>query len=625
MRSPFRGASVCAVALAFVAPAHAASVAPGVQLLAAAHAAAPKSPAPRAAASVAGVAGAAAASKALAKACDDFWQGWLKVNPTQATVLGDHRYDDRLADISPAAKQRERARLLEVQARARAIPEASLPLAERVSRAALLLECQNEIDEMDCRFDEWVVDPRSGPPTDFMSLPDFTTLITPEDATHYVARCRAMGPYVRQQIANLERGRAAGRVGTRAGMSKVLAETDTLLAQSNESWPLSAPVTEPRSDWRSADKGAFADGVAHALDDVVRPALTRYRDYLRDTLLAVARGDDKAGLSFLPGGREAYLKRIRTQTSLERTPEQLHQLGLDQIASIRAQLSELGGRVLGTTDIAEIQRKLRTDPAMHFRDADEVEAKARETLARAKAAIPDYFRVLPKAQCEVKVMGSFEAPHSTIAYYREGALDGSRPGYYMINTYAPETRPRYEAEALAFHESIPGHHLQISIAQEVEGTPEFRRELGVTAFVEGWGLYAERLADDMHLYTGDLDRIGMLSYDAWRASRLVVDTGMHAMGWTRQQAIDYMVANTVLAENNIANEVDRYLGDPGQALAYKVGQIEILALRDEAKKRLGARFDLKAFHETVLKNGAVALPVLHQQVEDWIASEEGAK
>jgi uncharacterized protein (DUF885 family) len=216
-----------------------------------------------------------------------------------------------------------------------------------------------------------------------------------------------------------------------------------------------------------------------------------------------------------------------------------------------------------------------------------------------------------------------EAPNSTIAYYRRPAIDGSRPGYYMFNTYLPETRPRYEAEALGFHESIPGHHLQIAIAQELKDVPAFRKAQGVTAFVEGWGLYSERLADDMGLYTGDLDRIGMLSYDAWRSCRLVVDTGLHAMGWTRQQAIDYMLENSLLAENNIVNEVDRYLARPAQALAYKAGQIEILALREEARQRLGDRFDIRAFHDAVLGNGAVSLATLRAQVEDWIAHAAG--
>jgi uncharacterized protein (DUF885 family) len=223
------------------------------------------------------------------------------------------------------------------------------------------------------------------------------------------------------------------------------------------------------------------------------------------------------------------------------------------------------------------------------------------------------------------VMGMHEAPYSTIAYYRQPAKDGSRPGEYMINTYLPETRPRYEAEALAFHEAVPGHHLQIAIAQELKGIPEFRKHEGVTSYVEGWALYTERLADEMGLYSSDIDRIGMLSYDAWRACRLVVDTGLHAKGWSRQQAIDYMFENSVLAKNNIENEVDRYITWPGQALAYKVGQLEILKLREEAKQKLGDKFDIRAFHDVVLRNGAVALPVLRQQVEAYIAQAGGAK
>jgi uncharacterized protein (DUF885 family) len=404
----------------------------------------------------------------------------------------------------------------------------------------------------------------------------------------------------------------------------VMDQLDSLAAHPIERWELFTPAGVSHPDWTADQRLKFDRDLRTALGETVKPAFLRYRDFLRSQILPVARPQDKAGMTFLPGGREDYQRRIRLETSVDRTPEQLHQLGLDEIARIRGELSTLGQKVLGTSDIAEIQKKLRGDPAMHFANADEVKAKAEQTLARAKDAIPGYFSVLPKADCQVKVMGMFEAPHSTIAYYREPAMDGSRPGYYMINTYQPQTRPRYEAEALAFHESIPGHHLQIAIAQELQGIPEFRKNLGPTAFVEGWALYTERLADEMGLYSSDLDRIGMLSYDAWRASRLVVDTGMHAMGWSRQQAIDYMMQNTLLAQNNIENEVDRYLGDPGQALAYKVGQLEILSLRDEAKKRLGDKFDLKGFHEVVLRNGAIALPVLREQVEAWITQSGGS-
>jgi uncharacterized protein (DUF885 family) len=229
----------------------------------------------------------------------------------------------------------------------------------------------------------------------------------------------------------------------------------------------------------------------------------------------------------------------------------------------------------------------------------------------------DWFGILPQAPCEVVRMEPHQEKHSTIAFYRRPAADGSRPGQYYINTYAPETRPRYEAEALAYHESIPGHHLQIAIGQELTRLPAFRRHAWVTVFGEGWGLYVERLADEMGLYSGDLDRIGMLSYDAWRACRLVVDTGIHALGWSRQQAIDYMLANTALAENNIVNEVDRYITTPGQALAYKIGQREILRLRREAEKRLGPRFDIKSFHDAVLGEGTVDLATLRAMVEEW--------
>jgi uncharacterized protein (DUF885 family) len=228
--------------------------------------------------------------------------------------------------------------------------------------------------------------------------------------------------------------------------------------------------------------------------------------------------------------------------------------------------------------------------------------------------MPQWFGIQPRAGCEVVRMEAHEEPHSTIAYYRQPAIDGSRPGRYYINTWKPETRPRYEAEALAFHEAIPGHHLQIAIAQELSGIPEFRKHVGCTAFVEGWALYTERLADEMGLYSSDLDRIGMLSYDAWRACRLVVDTGMHSMGWSRQQAIDYMLAHSALAENNIVNEVDRYIGWPGQALAYKVGQMEFLHLRDRYKSAQGENYDIRAYHDLVLRNGAVTLPALQQIV-----------
>src|SRR6185312_14760807 len=297
-----------------------------------------------------------------------------------------------------------------------------------------------------------------------------------------------------------------------------------------------------------------------------------------------------------------------------------HQLGLAEIARTDRELAELGGKALGTSSLAETIARLRTDRSLYFESREQILEAAQRALDAAKAAIPRFFSLLPKTACVMRETPAYEAPFSTVAYYREPHYDGSKPGEYFVNTYKPETRSRYELEALTWHESIPGHHLQIAIAQELGALPAFRKLGGSTAFVEGWALYTEQLADEMGLYTGDLDRLGKLSFDAWRASRLVVDTGIHAMGWTRARAEQFMRDHTALTEINISNEVDRYIGWPGQALAYKVGQLEIGKLRDEAQRALGDRFDLPAFHAVVLDAGAVTLPVLGERVRAWITS-----
>lgn len=559
---------------------------------------------------------------ALSALCDEYWEGTLEAEPTRATSLGDTRFDDRLEDITPAGTARDTKRLEDLLARARQVDDKALLPQERLTLTALLTEVESGLAYRSCAFQDWTVDPLGGPQSSFMNLADFTTIETPADAAKFVARTRAMGPYLDDHIANLRRGKSQGKVSARDAVQKTLDQLDRMLATRMDSLGVWKPAAADRPAWSAADRDRFAADLRAAIQTALLPGLERYRKFLQAEILPAARAPDHAGLAAIPGGIECYRKMIRVHTSLDLSPEEVHQLGLAQVARFRSDLAALGERVFGTSDIAEIQKRLRNDPAMHFKTADEVEAKARESLARAEAAVPRWFGIQPKAPCDVKVMGMHEAPYSTIAYYREPSADGRRPGTYMINTYLPETRPRYEAEALAFHEAVPGHHLQIAIAAERTGIPEFRKHTGVTAFVEGWALYTERLADEMGLYTSDVDRMGMLSYDAWRACRLVVDTGIHAMGWSRQQAIDYMTANSVLAENNIVNEVDRYITWPGQALAYKVGQLEILGLRDEAKQRLGDRFDIKAFHDAVLSNGAVSLPVLRQQVRDYIAGAE---
>ena len=567
----------------------------------------------------------AAPAADLAALSDEYWKGYLETYPTAATSLGIKRYDDRLESITPAALAKEARRLESVLARARAIKEDELGPADRVTRAALITEAESQLAGLRCGFETWVVDPLGGPQVALMNLQDYTVIETRQDAARYVARMRAAGRYLDDHVANLRSGLSQGKTASRDAVAKTIDQLARLTASPAESLAAWKPATVARASWKESERARFAKDLRAALTGTMLPALRRYHAFLVERILPAARAPERAGLGALPGGVECYRQMIRVHTSLDLDPEEVHRLGLEQVAAFRRDLAALGARALGTSDVTEIQKRLRADPAMYFRTSEEVESKAKEALGRAQAAVPRWFGAIrPQAACEVKVMGIHEAPYSTIAYYRQPSADGKRPGTYMINTYRPETRPRYEAEALAFHESIPGHHLQIAVAQELTGIPEFRKHQGVTAFVEGWALYTERLADEMELYSSDTDRIGMLSYDAWRACRLVVDTGLHAKGWSRQQAIDYMIANSVLAENNIVNEVDRYLTWPGQALAYKLGQLEILKLRDEAKRRLGARFDIRAFHDAVLGHGAVALPVLRQQVERYITGAEKA-
>ncbi len=490
-----------------------------------------------------------------------------------------------------------------------------------MTRSALIAQIDADEALLGSGITGWNVDPLDGPQMVAFTLESFQSVSTPEQGQAMVERWRALGPWLDVHGENLRRELGTGRIAVRAPVERVLDQVAEVLAGSDDDLPFLAPLKEDHPDWAAEDRAAFEDGLRSAVRDSIRPALERYAAIVRDEIRPVARPDDRPGLIHIAGGAEAYTRLIQAHTSLPMGAEEIHAIGLAEVARIDAELAALGDRVLGTADLPTIRERLRSDPALHFESGAEVFATAEGALARARAAIPDWFGILPQAECVVVAMAEYEAKHSTIAYYRNPAVDGSRPGQYYINTSEPGTRPRYEAETLAYHEAIPGHHLQIAIGQELSGLPEFRRHLGPTAFFEGWGLYTERLSDEMGLYSGDLDRIGILSFDAWRACRLVVDTGMHALGWTRQAAIDFMLEHTALAENNIVNEVDRYIVMPGQALAYKIGQLEILRLRAEASDALGDRFDIRAFHDTVLQQGAIGLETLRETVRAWVTAQ----
>ncbi|HZM72688.1 MAG TPA: DUF885 domain-containing protein [Candidatus Polarisedimenticolia bacterium] len=561
------------------------------------------------------------ASEALRDLAEEFWQGLMRAEPTWATMLGDRRFDDLLDDISPAGRDAERARLHDIAGRASAIDPAGLSPLERTTRSTLIEEAERELAQLGTGLERWNLDQLNGPQTFFMDLPDMQPISTPAEADAMVSRWQKVGPYMDQVSSNLRTGLANGEVATRAVTERVIDIVAGIVKRPLAEWPPMAVALAERPDWSAADRERFRAGMEEAIERGVRPAYAGFLKLLQREILPVARPDDNAGIMHVPGGADAYRKLILAHTTLPLTAEEIHEIGLREMDRIDAEMAELGARVLGTTDRTATIARLRDDPELRFSNAAEVQASAEASLARAQDAVPQWFGRTCRALCEVSPVPDFAQEHQTIAYYTWPALDGSRPGRFWINLYAPETRPRYEAEALAFHEAVPGHHLQIALAQELEGIPAFQRNLGPTAFSEGWGLYTERLADEMGLYSSDLSRFGVISYDAWRAGRLVVDTGIHAFGWSRQQAIDYLVDHTALGLNNIENEVDRYISYVGQALAYKIGQLEILKARSAAEAALGDRFDIRAFHDVVLGAGAIPLATLRARVDDWIESQ----
>lgn len=559
-------------------------------------------------------------NEALAAILREQWATHLRDSPVSATRLGVHDWDDRLWDASIEAIERRRADRDRWRAQVRAIDPGLLSPADRETRALLSTDLDAGAALDVCRSHEWNVGVQSNPVSDTVKLHEGAPLGTPLDGEHLVARYRAIPTLIDQSLASLQAGAAAGRFADRQTLERLVALVDRQLAEPLDTWAMLGPAREPPKGWPAAARAAFAKDLHAAVADDVVPAYRRYRTFVSEKLVPHARGPDRPGVSALPDGAACYEAAILSHTTLPLTAQEVHQTGLDEIARIDGEITVLGRQLFGTEDLAATLAHLRGDSSLYFADAAEIETAARDNLARAKAAVPRFFGRHPRADCVVRLVPDFEAPATHIGYYEPPFADGSKPGEYFVNVFAPTTRPRFEARVLAVHESIPGHHLQIAIAQELGELPAFRRHAGYSAYVEGWALYTERLADEMGLYDSDLDRMGMLSFDAWRAGRLVVDTGIHALGWTRARAEAFLMEHTALTPANIANEVDRYIGWPGQALAYKIGQRRMLELRARAESKLGDRFVLSRFHDAVLEGGPVTLDVLAARIDAWIAA-----
>ena len=550
---------------------------------------------------------------------DEYWEAKLEASPLFASFLGDHRYDDRADDLSAEEERRLRSVWTGLRERAAAVSSRNGELDEtdRASCDLMVQELDDSVRAIDLRLAELTSDQMQGVHADLLITAAQLQAPDAEHAAMALTRARQFGRMLDQATDRYREGLAAGRTPVRINVERSINQVDGYLASPLESDPF-ANLAGPEG-WDGLDvwRGQLTDIVR----DDLRPAFARYRNALRDELLPAARPDDRPGLRWLDDGAELYQALIELHTGLRLTPEELHAIGMAQATeSLPAEYAEVGGREFGTSDLTEIFGRLLDDPGLRYRDADQIMGHATECLDAARAVMGDWFGILPEAPCVLEPVPDYLAADSPAAYYSPPAPDGSRPGEYFVNLYEPTKRGRAETASIAYHEAIPGHHLQLAIASERTDLPAFRRlSWGHTAFVEGWALYTERLADEMGLYESDLDRLGMLASDSWRACRLVVDTGLHAMGWTRQQAIDFMNAHAPVSRDEIVVEVDRYIGMPGQALAYKVGQREILRLRDQARAAWGPDFDIKAFHDTVLGGATISLRVLRDRVRAWSA------
>jgi uncharacterized protein (DUF885 family) len=534
---------------------------------------------------------------------------------TEEPVLIGARYglrdaQHRLGDPSEEAHEKLRSIASRILDSARAL-SATVAGPDRLTLAVVEQQARSLIDRVDTRAVEYTItDMFIAPAGGLLAMLPQTSFAEEEHARAYLDRLAAIPDHLAAAAHRHRTGVKAGRTPVRRLVERAVGQLDRHLAD-----PAADPLLRPT--W---DSGDFTGTRERLLAEVVRPAFAAYRETLEAEIAEHGRPTEQPGLCWMADGEAAYALAIRVHTTTDRTPDELHQAGLELVSGVRAEFAEVGSRVFGTGEHAEIFERMRTDPALRWTDGEEVLATARATIARAEEVAPRWFGRLPEQRCVVEPVPAAQASGAPPAYYLAPALDGSRPGTYFANTALAQDRPRYNAEVYAFHEAVPGHHVQLTLAQELTGLPLLRRIADVTAYAEGWGLYCERLADEMGLYSGDVARLGLLTLDSLRAARLVVDTGLHSRGWTRERAVAYLCTNTPMPRSEIETEVDRYIAWPGQALAYMLGRIELQRMRAAATSALGDRFDIRAFHDLVIGSGALPLSVLADVVTQWAAA-----
>jgi len=578
---------------------------------AAAVATAPAAPAP-------GLESRRAALKAL---LDEEWQYEMRVNPEYASYLGDKRYNDQLSDRSPAAVGRQLAKTRDFLARFEAVDTTGFPEQEALDKVLMVRNLRETLDG--ARFKDWEmpVNQLSGIHLNAPRLAAVLTFTSAKDYDDLVTRYRKLPVAFDQSVERMRLGLADGLMPPKFLLEKVAGQAAAIASQKPEDTAFAEPLAKFPASLPAAEQARIRQAMLAAIREDVLPAYRRFADFVKNEY--APKGRTEAGMWSLPDGAARYAFQVRTETTTDLTAEQIHQIGLRQVAEIERQMLAVASR-LGYPDLKSFNAKVQSDPDLQARSREQILDLYRGYIDGMYAKLPSLFGRLPKAKVEVVPVEAFREKEAPGANYLPGTIDGSRPGRVQVNTYDPTSRKTISMEDTAYHEGVPGHHLQISIAQELPTLPPFRQNGGYTAYVEGWALYSERLGKEVGFYTNPYNDYGRLQDEMERAIRLVVDTGFHYKRWTRDQVVQFFHDHSAIDEVEVQNETDRYIVWPGQALGYMVGQLKILELRDRARQQLGARFDIRAFHDELLGAGALPLDVLEARIDQWIAARKGA-
>ena len=548
----------------------------------------------------------------------DTWEWRLNESPVFASRLGDRRNNDQWTDISLEAIERRHEEERVFLRRLRAIDSSALSAADQLNYDLFRRDLEDGIDSHEFKNYLMPMSQRGGVQS-LESTAETVRLANVEDYEDWLVRMAGVEARIEQTMELQEEGRKTGYMPPKILMERIPDQISSQLVEDPEMSPFYIAFSEMPDAIGETDQERLRENAKTIIDESIVPAYRKFSQYFNDTYLPASR--DSIGASSLPNGEAFYEYRTRSYTTTQMTPDEIHRLGLNEVKRIRGEMQLVIDELEFDGDFAEFLHFLRTDRQFYYDTPEELFEGYLAVSKRIDPELVKLFGKLPRMPYGLRPIPDNIAPDTTTAYYNRPAADGSRPGYYYVNLYRPEVRPKYEMEVLSVHEAVPGHHLQIALQMELEDMPDFRKYQGFTAFTEGWGLYSESLGYEMGLYKDPYSRFGALTYDMWRAVRLVVDTGMHYKGWTRQQAIDFFKDNAAKTETDIVNEIDRYISWPGQALAYKIGQLKMLELRRKCEQALGDDFDIRSFHDEMLGGGALPMEILETRMNRWLAEQ----